>query len=189
MSTLRNPRETIVRQVFVYPANGNDPHVTGMKFSEAGANHRKGLYTTAVDLRALYGKSLYSGVGYTTVGIENQPDKTEIEGDYMVYYNLDLKLPLNLALARLVGINPKRPGSRPTWRGDVVVVKSREWPGPLIMGGGAHMDWLNVSPAVEGSLEIFFKRWYASKEWELKIEEERSILEIFKQPRKRRTIP
>ncbi|KAF8055574.1 hypothetical protein FPV67DRAFT_820325 [Lyophyllum atratum] len=165
------------------------PVKPSMVFSKEGAKHRKGFYTTAVDLRALYGKSLHSGVGVQMLNFEDQPDKTEIEGEYMVYYNLDLKLPLNLALARLVGINPKRPGSRPTWRGDVVVVKSQKWPGPLIMGGGAHVDWVDVSLAVEGSLEIFFRRWYASKEWELIIEEETSMLEILKRTRKRRTVP
>lgn len=37
-SMSRDPRETIVRDVFLYPANGDEPHVTSMTFSEVGHN-------------------------------------------------------------------------------------------------------------------------------------------------------
>ncbi|KNZ74689.1 hypothetical protein J132_06444 [Termitomyces sp. J132] len=128
MTLRRHPLDTISPDVLIYPADGKEPYITRMEFNQAGAKHPFGLYTTAVDLRSTYGKSL-QGIRRQLLTVENQPDK-ELEGDYCIYFNIDRKLPLNLAMARIAGINPKHPGTRPTWRGDVVVVKEKEWPEP-----------------------------------------------------------
>jgi hypothetical protein len=171
----RDPRAPIVRKVFIYPANGDEPHITDMTFNEAGAKHRYGLYTTAVDLRSFYGRHMHA-TRLERLGVENQPDKRD-EGEYIVYYNLSPKLPLNLAIAHIVGVDPRRPGPRLMFRGNVVIVKTQEWPGPLIIGGGAHMDYLDVRTSMRGTLDIFIKKWYNSEQWANKLNDEQSFRE------------
>lgn len=132
--TTRDPHVAIDRDIVVYPASGDDPkpRICKMTFNEAGANHPRGLYTTAIDLRSTYGSQMRL-TRFQVLDVENQPDK-HAEGEYMFYYNLSPSLPVNAAMALIVGVNPKRPGWRPIWRGDVVVVKTQEWPDPIKMG-------------------------------------------------------
>ncbi|KAG6916390.1 hypothetical protein DXG01_007063, partial [Tephrocybe rancida] len=170
-----NPLATITRNVLRYPANGEEPHITSMEFSEAGAKHRHGFYTTAVDLRSTYGRYLQGGIRAQMLGVENQPNK-DLEGEYSLYYNLDARLPLNLAMARVAKINPKNPGPWPTWRGDVVVVKHR-WPEKFVIGGGAHMHWLDVSEEVRQIVDMFVVKWYSSDQWREKVRDERETAE------------
>lgn len=159
-----DPRETIVRDVLLYPANGDEPHITSMIFSEAGAKHDHGLYTRAADLRPFYGSQMDS-TRIQMLGIENQSDK-RVESEYIAYYNLSPELPVNVSLARVVDANPNRPGSKPMWRGNVVVVKTEEWPGPVVMGGGAHMNYVDVKLSVRPLFEQCFKKWYNTPEEE-----------------------
>ena len=162
---LHDPHDTIVCKVFLYPANGDEPYIHSMKFSEAGAKHPYGLFTTAVDLRGSYGKYM-NATRLESFDVVNQSDEMKCnEGEYGTYYNTDVRLPINLSLARLLDINPERPGARPTWRGDVVVVKREEWPGPLVVGGGAHMNYLDVHPSLRLICDRFFKEWYSSDRW------------------------
>jgi hypothetical protein len=81
-------------------------------------------------------------------------------------------------MARVVGINPKQPGSRPTWRGDVIFVKQEEWPGPLVVGGGAHMNYLDVNPSFRALSDIFIRSWYKSEAWEKLLEEEENFHKV-----------
>jgi hypothetical protein len=78
---------------------------------------------------------------------------------YSLYYNLNSDLLVNRSMARLVGANPKRAGTLPLWRGDVVVVKWREWL-------GEHPDYVDMSPEI---MERFNSRlipdWYSSDSW------------------------
>ncbi|KAF7343031.1 Zf-MYND domain containing protein [Mycena venus] len=96
--------------------------------------------------------------------VNNQPHKIT-EGEYELYHNISPKLPINLCMARLVGVDPKRPGQRPLWRGDVVVVKRAEWPEPIPMGAGAHMDYLDFPPQAIELVSQFLLKWYNSDQW------------------------
>lgn len=165
----RDPRAAIIRKVFLFPANGDEPHIIDMEFNEAGAKHPYGHYTTAVDLRAFYGNQMRA-TRIQMLAVDDQPDERD-EGEYIIYYNLSLKLPLNRVMARIAGFDPERPGPKLTWRGNVVAVKSPE---PLIPGGGAHMDYVDVRPSVQGLLVQFIKTWYRSKGWENMLKEEYS---------------
>ena len=170
----RDPHAAIVRDVVLYPASGDDlkPRICKMTFNEAGANHPRGLYTTAIDLRSTYENQMRL-TRFQVLDVENQLDK-HTEGEYMFYYNLSPSLPVNAAMALIVGVNPKRPGWRPIWRGDVVVVKTQEWPVPIKMGEGAHMDYVDVPLSVLGSFDRFIRKWYLSEQWgnTLKTEQE-----------------
>ena len=100
------------------------------------------------------------------VNIENQPDEMKCnEGQHTIYYNLHPKLPLNLAMARVVGIILKRPGSKLTFRGNVVVVRSNKWPEPLVMGGGNHTDYVDVQPSLRSTLDPLSRIGITLADW------------------------
>ncbi|KAJ7467868.1 hypothetical protein B0H11DRAFT_2046692 [Mycena galericulata] len=163
---LRDPHETIVRNVLIIPADGGEPRITPMTFSEEGARaNPHAFYTIGVDLRGLYGERNMHATRTKGGDVTNQPEKI-VEGEYDLFFNISPKLPANVTMARIVGADPKRPGDRPLWRGDVVLVKTTEWPAPMPPGGGNHMDYLNVPPQ---AIELFtchmIPNWYQSDQW------------------------
>lgn len=170
---VHDPHEAIIRNVILYPADGGEPRITPMAFNEEGANANPyGFYTINVDLRRLYGQRNMHATRQLTVDLENQPDKST-EGEYSLFHNISPKLPINASMARLVGVDPKKPGTRPLWRGDVVVVKMQKWPGPLVRGGGAHMDYVDAPPpALHLFSSIFIPNWYKSDRWRDSLQEE-----------------
>ncbi|KAJ7700426.1 hypothetical protein B0H17DRAFT_1251348 [Mycena rosella] len=163
---LRDPHESIVRNILIFPADGGDPRISPMTFNEAGAKaNPEGVYTVNVDLRGLYGQRNMYATRQKGWDITNQPEKIT-EGEYDLFHNASPKLPVNATMARLVGVDPKKPGKRPLWRGDVVVVKRTEWPAPIATGAGAHMDYLDVpSQAMELFSSLLIPFWYNSDEW------------------------
>jgi len=148
-----------------------------MTFNEDGSKHPYGLYTTAIDLRSNYGTHMHS-IHIQMLGVENQPDKHN-EGEYIIYYNLSPALPVNTAMALIMGVNPKRPGWRPIWRGDVVIVKTQEWPLPIGMGEGAHMDYVDVRLSVMSLFNSCIRRWYHSEGWANTLNTEQEMREYF----------
>ncbi|KAK0201443.1 hypothetical protein DFS33DRAFT_1276337 [Desarmillaria ectypa] len=142
-------------KVLLFPANGDQPYIIDMAFDVAGAkSHPRGFYNTAVDLRGLYGK--YTA-GYTRLLNFNIQDHGEqIDGQYHLYYNVSPRLPVNYSMARVVGVDPKRPSSRPMWKGDVVIVKmQQEDKEPK------SMSYLDVSIAVQETVEKMIRGCYA----------------------------
>ncbi|KAJ6491022.1 hypothetical protein C8R45DRAFT_991355 [Mycena sanguinolenta] len=162
---MRDPHETIIRDVLLFPAEGGEPRILPMTFSEAGAESNPyGLYTINVDLRDLFGKKNMHATRGQGLDVNNQPHKI-MEGEYELYHNISPKLPINLSMARLIGVDPKRPGQRPLWRGDVVVVKRAEWPEYIPPGAGAHMDYLDFPPHAIELVNRFLLKWYNSDRW------------------------
>jgi hypothetical protein len=110
---LRDPHQTIIRNVIMYPADGSGARITPMQFSEDGANaNPHAFYTINVDLRSLYGRSNMHATRQKTWDITNQPDRAT-EGEYQLFHNISPKLPINVTMARLVGVDPRKPGKRP----------------------------------------------------------------------------
>lgn len=171
---VRDPHEAIVRNVILYPADGGEPRITPMTFNKEGAKANPySFYTIHVDLRGLYGQHNMHATRHHMIDLENQPDKST-EGDYDLFHNISPKLPINASMARLVGVDPKRPGQRPLWRGDVVVVKRQEWPVPLVPGGGLHMDYVDTPPpALDLFSSIFIPQYYKSDHWRDFLQEEK----------------
>ena len=174
MMASRNPRETVFRKVLLYPATEDKPQVILKEFSKEGANHPHGFYTTALDLRPHYRKHI-NDTRIFHIDIINQPEKV-MEGRYAVYFNINIRLPLNRCAARVVGIDPKRPGPKPFYRGDIFVVKQQEWPGPRVMGGGAHMDWLDFPSEMVACIEEVMKN-HCETNLETLIEQEKDFSE------------
>ncbi|KAJ7920063.1 hypothetical protein B0H13DRAFT_2319841 [Mycena leptocephala] len=162
---VHDPPESIVRNVILYPADGGEPRITPMTFNEEGARANPcGIFAINVDLRALYGDRNMYATRQQLVTIHSQPDPNS-HGVYDIFYNISPRLPTNVCLARLVGVDPARPGKRPLWRGDVVVVKSEKWPS-LKIGGRQHMNYVDIPPAVLDVLNSnFIPKWYNSRAW------------------------
>lgn len=176
MAQTRSPHETVFRNVLLFPAAEDKPRVVLKEFSEEGANHRHGFYTTALNLRSSFGKYL-NDTRLMHLDVTNNRDAS-FNGEYACYFNLNVKLLLNRSLALALGVDPKRPGRKAFWRGDVYIVKQQEWPGPLVMGGGAHKDWVDVPSSTElvGFMTTWMQQEYEDTRWENLIEDEKACL-------------
>ncbi|KAJ7499800.1 hypothetical protein FB451DRAFT_1206639 [Mycena latifolia] len=176
---LRDPHNTIVRDVILFPANGDKPRITAMPFSEEGAKAlpHGPIDTIDIDLRGLYGaENMFATLtkGWPVNGFDDPEDEINI-----AYYNFSPGLPVNLTMARLVGADPAKPGKQLMWRGDVVVVNRRKWPGPLIRRGGSHVDFGDVtSHALDLFMSHLIPEWYKETDWKkfLREQQEWSML-------------
>ncbi|KAJ6544130.1 hypothetical protein B0H19DRAFT_1267438 [Mycena capillaripes] len=168
---VRNPHEAIVHNVILYRADGSEPRITQTIFNEEGARANPyAIYTINVDLRGNYGKC--NMLATRSRRLKSQADKST-EGEYTLFHNISPKLPINALMARLVSVNPKKPGGRPLWRGDLVVVKMQEWPGPRVPRGGVHMDY--VEPALSIFSYLFITHWYKSDDWANLLQDEKDF--------------
>ncbi|KAJ7907956.1 hypothetical protein B0H13DRAFT_2331819 [Mycena leptocephala] len=167
-SRVRDPFETIVRDVILYPADGGQPRIIPMTFSEEGSRADPvGIYTIGLDVRGIYGEeNMFATRRWTQAN----------EGDdkFVFYHNISPNLPVNATMARLLGVNadPDIPGCHLMWRGDVVLVLEREWPGAFTLGGGAHIDYVDV-PRCNSQ---FIPEWYAWRTWQDFLEAEKEKL-------------
>ncbi|KAJ7659042.1 hypothetical protein DFH06DRAFT_1130610 [Mycena polygramma] len=167
---MRNPHDTIIRNVLLFPADGSAPapRIVPMPFNEAGARaNPKGFYTVNVDLRGVYGaRNMYATRQHGWDISDESCSRTNINGTYDLFHNISPRLPVNATMARIVGVDPRKAGRRPLWRGDVVVVKASDWPEPITIEGGAHRDYLDVKPeAVELFCTRLIPEWYSSDGW------------------------
>ncbi|KAJ6518291.1 hypothetical protein C8R47DRAFT_1086481 [Mycena vitilis] len=164
--TMRNPHDPILRNVILFPADGSAPapRIVPMAFNEAGSMaNPKGFYTVNVDLRGVYGARNMYATRQHGWDLSEEANKTYM---YDLFHNISPRLPVNATMARIVGVDPRRAGKRPLWRGDVVVVKACDWPEPITIEGGAHRDYLDIKPEM---MEVFCTRlipeWYRSDGW------------------------
>jgi hypothetical protein len=150
-----------------------------MLFSEDGAKalpYGGDLYTIHIDLRRLYGANMFA-TRHTQWDVDDPADDRKER--YIAYHNLSPQLPVNVTMARLVGANLSRPGRHHMWRGDVVVVRQRDWPGPFTRGAGLHIDYVDMPPLTMDLLNThLISEWYNSQSWLdfLQSEEQRSAL-------------
>ncbi|KAJ7450820.1 hypothetical protein FB451DRAFT_1526748 [Mycena latifolia] len=155
----RDP-EIVVRNALIFPADGGDPRISPMTFNEGtvGASVY-GFCIVDVDLRGLHGERNLYAMRQKGWEVTDQPDKIT-EGGYVLLHNVSPKLPVNVTMARLVGADPKKPGKRPLWRGDVVVVKTVDVPESFTV------DCLVFPPqAIELFCSCLIPEWYNSDAW------------------------
>ncbi|KAF8991942.1 hypothetical protein BDQ17DRAFT_244476 [Cyathus striatus] len=163
---LHDPHDTVVRKVFLYPVDDTEPRFDEMEFSVEGAKRPHGTYTTALDLRKTYGKSIHG----TRTSIFQR--SVEGGGEYVLHFNIDIRVPINLSIARILGIDPKRPGPRLMFRGDVIVIKEDFWPLPYPKNVGPHMNYLNMDASFINMSNDFIMKAYYSDYWTNFMEEE-----------------
>ncbi|KAJ7707464.1 hypothetical protein B0H17DRAFT_1191955 [Mycena rosella] len=86
--------------------------------------------------------------------------------EYPVYFNMSRRLPRNAALYKLFGEDPRRPGKRPTFRGDVVVVASKT---VHVLEGLSSMYpvrmYIDFPTFMMESAEEIMVKWYRSTTW------------------------
>ncbi|KAJ7631571.1 hypothetical protein DFH06DRAFT_697872 [Mycena polygramma] len=160
----RDPLETVIRDVLLYPADGSEPRIIPMSFSHYGAKkHPSPSYTVDMDLTARYGAENMAGICTKAwnVNARDSPDE-----QHVLYHNISPDLPANVALARLVGVDPKGLTERLMWRGDVFVARRRKWTEPSIPAEGLHIDYVDVPlEAMKLLNSSLIPQWYRSKAW------------------------
>ncbi|KAF8992051.1 hypothetical protein BDQ17DRAFT_1413515 [Cyathus striatus] len=173
---LHDPRDTVIRKVLLYPADGTELRLVEMEFSEEGAKRPFWLYTTALDLRNTYGKSI-GGTRIHIFNVTNQPPELAINegGDHVMHFNIDIRLPINLSVSRLIGINPKHPGHRPMFRGDLIFTREDNWPPPIVIGGGAHRNYFDVDASFRQIADNVITQLYNSERWGKYLDEEQAF--------------
>ncbi|KAJ6455916.1 hypothetical protein C8R47DRAFT_1165893 [Mycena vitilis] len=160
----RDPLETVIRDVLLYPVDGSEPRLIPMSFSQYGAKkHPSSSYAVDMDLTARYGIENMAGICTKAwnVNARDSPDE-----QYVLYHNLSPDLPANVALAGLVGVDPKGLTERLMWRGDVFVARRRKWTEPSVPGEGLHIDYVDVPlEAMKLLNSSLIPQWYRSKAW------------------------
>ncbi|KAJ7853394.1 hypothetical protein B0H13DRAFT_2580728, partial [Mycena leptocephala] len=137
--------------------------------------------TISVDLRGVYGTENMFATRTSGWPVNSSFDHDPDKETYIAYHNFSPELPVNLTMACLVGawVDPIKPGKHLIWRGDVVVVKRRKWPGPMIRQGGAHIDYGDVpSHALDLLTSHMFPEWYDSMDWKKFLVDEQQWNEI-----------
>jgi hypothetical protein len=171
MSLLPNPRATIVRNVLLFPADGTEPRIIPKTFSEAASKANPvSFYTTSVDLRSHYGKQMATTFVQFLTSHPNPITLECNEGEFLCYYNVSPELPINQSAGRIIGIDPIAFESKVFWRGDIIVVKAEEWPGPTVMGGGFHQLYHDVDPSFQATAESLLRNLYESNHLKQEIE-------------------
>lgn len=105
----------------IFPAEGSEPHIVDMTIRTVieGDLTEVSLYNRTVDLLGLYG-SEYRKLRVQALSLSEWP---ATPGEYLLYYNMSPKLPLNRCITRIIGVDPNELGSELFWRGDVVGMK------------------------------------------------------------------
>jgi len=203
MSSWRSPLVNASRTVLLYPADEDEPRVTLINFSQSGAkSYSPSRYTRTLDLEESYGKFMlharedimhvfsYDG-DEDEDGGDGDGDGDEesgrgasmrqIAGMYVVYYNVHPKLGVNRSLAGIVGVDQRRPGGVPFWRGDVIVARCQPWLQSQMIptvDGRSHIDWLDIvsKSMLQEYMKKYFREKYRSEAWVGLIEGERRRL-------------
>lgn len=110
---------TYTRKCVVFPAHGSEPRVVDKTFrtitEEDISNVRR--YNRPADLLDIYGSE------YRKIRAHCLKSSALIPDEYVFYYNMSPKLPLNRCVARLLDIDPDTDNIGLFWRGDVVAIK------------------------------------------------------------------
>ncbi|KAK6995720.1 hypothetical protein R3P38DRAFT_106502 [Favolaschia claudopus] len=129
----RDPYPPTSRKVLLLPASKpNKSSIVSRTFAELDLTYEPlGFERIDLDARALHGeKNLFAArqVCFQSDTLAYCGCSTESYERYTLHYNLNPDLPENKHMARLVGVNPEKPHTPLPWRGDIIVVKWREWP-------------------------------------------------------------
>ncbi len=164
-STAEDKFERCVRKCIIFPADGSAIRTANMTVEAAPAAAdisalRK--FNRCVDMTSAYGAEHRNS--QTRIMVYDEPN-TSYRPAYIVFCNRSLRLPINLTIAKLVGVTPSvlQSKKRLFWRGDVVAMKVRWTPGKKF---GA-VDVLDAHVSELGSLELeFLRTQYHQGFWE-----------------------
>jgi hypothetical protein len=113
--------ELVSRKCVVFPADGSETRLVHMVVRTVTTEDITSLklHSRCVDLISTFGDEHRKTQVSTYKGTH--------DGTYLLFYNLSLALPINLNVARDIGVSPSHLKSkkRMFWRGDVVAMKVR----------------------------------------------------------------
>lgn len=115
---IQDCRKTTYHDALVIPADGGPAVLRKVGFSVEGAAHQTAPFLRAVDLREVFGDEI-TQARYHRITVDGQEDA--VNGEYLQYYTISPRLPLNQHLLRQFPSNDL-PADK-FWRGDVVIVK------------------------------------------------------------------
>ena len=116
--------ETLVRRCIVFPADGSETRLEPMITRTVTVDDTPSInmFNRCVDMTSTFGDSYRKML---VAALEISQDAGGIQ--YLLFYNLSLNLPINLNIARVIGVTPPQlqTKKRLFWRGDVVAMKVR----------------------------------------------------------------
>ena len=114
--------EILVRKCIVFPADGSETRLEPMIARTVTVDDISGirLYNRCVDMTSTFG-DCYRKTQVT----HYQTTEDGVHSTYLLFYNLSPKLPINLNIARVIGVTPPQlqTKKRLFWRGDVFAMK------------------------------------------------------------------
>ena len=114
--------ETLIRRCIVFPADGSETHIDLMIARTATEDDISSMrvFNRCVDMTSTFGDS------YRKTEVSSyETTRDGVQSTYLLFYNLSLNLPINLNIARVIGVTPYQlqTEKRLFWRGDVVAMK------------------------------------------------------------------
>ena len=159
---LNDRLESLVRQCIVFPANGSEtcivPMVARTVTIDDDITSLK-LHSRCVDMVSTFGDE-YRKMQVTA----HKSTLNGVQITHLFFYNLSPNLPINLNVARVIGVTPShlKTKKRLFWRGDVVVMK--------VQPESERIDWIVKSLDADLSelrpLEEFLREMYRKRELE-----------------------
>lgn len=116
--------ENLVRKCIVFPTDGSETRIVPMiartVTTEDADTTSLFLYSRCVDMASTFGDNYRK-----TRVIAHRSARDGVQSTYLFFYNLSPNLPINLNIARLIGVTPSHLKTRKRlfWRGDVVAMK------------------------------------------------------------------
>jgi len=148
--------EILVRKCIVFPADGSETRLDPMIARTVTLDDISSLrlFNRCVDMTSTFGDSYCK----TRVAGPHQTTRDGVESTYLLFYNLSLNLPINLNIARVIGVTPLQlqTKKRLFWRGGVVAMKVR----PESKECDFMVESLDADLLELRSLEKFFPDYY-----------------------------
>ena len=144
--------EILVRKCIVFPADGSETRLVHMVARTVTVEDIPPLagYSRCVDMASTFGDEYRK-----TQVLAYKISRDGVQSTYLFFYNLSPNLPINLSIARVIGVTPSHLKSRKRlfWRGDVVAMKVQPESESIVESLDA--DLFDLNP-----LEEFFRMRY-----------------------------
>ena len=144
--------EILVLKCIVFPADGSETRLVHMVARTVTVEDIPPLagYSRCVDMASTFGDEYRK-----TQVLAYKISRDGVQSTYLFFYNLSPNLPINLSIARVIGVTPSHLKSRKRlfWRGDVVAMKVQPESESIVESLDA--DLFDLNP-----LEEFFRMRY-----------------------------
>ena len=113
--------ESLIRKCIVFPADGSETRLVHMIARTVTQDDPTNLcsYNRCVEMATTFGGD------FRKVRVMAHRTGQDVQSTYLFFYNLSPNLPINLTIARVIGVTPSHLKNKKYlfWRGDVVAMK------------------------------------------------------------------